>query len=147
MSRESDDNLSDTYSSVSVTSSYRHHNSLFAPQVPAKPEPVLVRDASHTPKTTGSFGVLIVGLGGANGTTLLSGVIANRCQLEWYGPYGERREANYNGCITQLNQRGVHGGVGYKDRVKGLADANMAAVGGWVSCDEQVTRIQLFVRY
>lgn len=40
---------------------------------------------------------------------------------------------NYYGCITQLDQRG--GGVGYRDKVLAgggkLADASMAAVGGW----------------
>jgi hypothetical protein len=41
--------------------------------------------------------------------------------------------ANYFGCITQLDERGDHGGVGYRNKVKGLADASMAAVGGWVS--------------
>lgn len=40
-------------------------------------------------------------------------------------------DANYNGCITQLDPKGVHGGVGFRGTVKGLADANMAAVGGW----------------
>ena len=34
-------------------------------------------------------------------------------------------------CITQLDQRGRYGGVGFRDKVPGLADANMAAVGGW----------------
>jgi hypothetical protein len=128
----SDDNMSDTYSAVSIASSFRHSHWV-APLVPPKPEPVLVKDSSHKPKTTGSFGMLIVGLGGANGSTLLAGVLANRLRVDWHGPLGEARTPNYYGCITQLNQRGVYGGVGYKDRVKGLADASMAAIGGWVS--------------
>ena len=97
---------------------------------PAAPKPVLMNDEDHKPKTRGSLGVLIVGLGGANGTTLLAGAIANRQNIAWRGPKGEPRSANYYGCITQLNQKG--GGVGYKDTIKGLADFNMAAVGGWV---------------
>jgi len=87
---------------------------------------------SHKPKTTGSLGILVVGLGGANGTTLLAGLLANRHKLTWKGPQGQDMAYNYNGCITQLPVKG--GGVGYKDRVKGLADANMAAIGGWVRC-------------
>ena len=95
-------------------------------------KPKLMSDNSHVPKTNGSVGILIIGIGGANGTTLLSGVLANRHKIKWYGPRGEGpNEANYNGCITQLKQKGVHGGVGYKDKVSGLADATMAAVGGW----------------
>ena len=62
---------------------------------------------------------------------MLGGILANRHNIKWYGPKGEGPiHANYNGCITQLHSKGVHGGVGYKDRVQGLADANMAAVGG-----------------
>lgn len=122
-----------TFSSTSVTSSYRHHSTgPFMPATPTEPQPVLVKDAAHKPKTTGSFGLLIVGLGGANGATLLAGVLANRLGIHWHGPRGEPMTPNYYGCITQLNQRGKYGGVGYKDRVKGLADASMAAVGGWV---------------
>jgi hypothetical protein len=122
---------SDTYSSISMSSTFRHHNSPFAVPTPTKPEPVLVKDVSYKPKTTGSVGLMIVGLGGANGTTLLAGLLANRRKLQWHGPLGEPRSYNYYGCITQLNSRG--GGVGYRDRVKGLADFNLAAVGGWVS--------------
>ena len=94
------------------------------------PQPVLVKDATYKPKTVGSMGLMVVGLGGANGGTLLAGIIANRLGIHWHGPTGEPRTPNYYGCITQLNQRG--GGVGYKDKVRGLVDASMAAVGGWV---------------
>jgi len=75
---------------------------------------------------------MVVGLGGANGTTMLAGILANRMKQTWFGPRGEPMTPNYYGCITQLDQRGVHGGVGYRDLVKGLADVSMAAVGGWV---------------
>jgi Myo-inositol-1-phosphate synthase len=95
-----------------------------------KPKPVLSKDSTYKPKTTGSFGLMIVGLGGANGTTMLAGILANRLNINWHGPRGEKLTPNYYGCITQLNTKG--GGVGYKDRIKGLADASMAAVGGWV---------------
>lgn len=96
------------------------------------PSRKLGADSKHVPKTHGSVGLLVIGLGGANGTTMLAGILANRKKLNWYGPRGEGPiEANYNGCITQLNQKGVHGGVGYKDKVAGLADANYAAFGGW----------------
>jgi len=82
-------------------------------------------------EASADVGLLIVGLGGANGTTLLAGVLANRLDLQWYGPQGQRMSPNYYGCITQLDQRGVHGGVGYRDRLRGLADASKAAIGGW----------------
>jgi hypothetical protein len=97
----------------------------------ALPKPVLSKDVNHKPKTTGSLGILVVGLGGANGCTLAAGILANRMRLEWHGARGERMQSNWYGCITQLKQKG--GGVGYKDKVAGLADATLAAVGGWVS--------------
>ena len=147
-SLETGSTASDTFSGVSMNSTYRHHQAgPFMPSTttttpsgggggargPATaPQPVLVKDRQHKPKTLGSFGLLVVGLGGANGTTLLAGVIANRLNIDWHGPRGEPNSPNYYGCITQLDQRGKYGGVGYRNKVKGLADASMAAIGGWV---------------
>lgn len=92
----------------------------------------LSSDVDHKPKTTGSFGILVIGLGGANGCTMLAGVLANRNKLKWYGPHGEGPiDANYFGCISQIPERGIHGGVGYKGKIHGLSDANLAAIGGW----------------
>lgn len=121
------------YTAVSVESNYQlHKQGPFTPTKPSPPKPVLSRDATHTPRTRGSFGIMVVGIGGANGTTMLAGILANRFNIQWRGARGEEMTPNYYGCITQLNQRGKYGGVGYKDKVKGLADASMAAVGGWV---------------
>ena len=78
-----------------------------------------------------NVGILIVGLGGANGTTLLSGIFANRQNLTWRGARGEPMSSNYYGCITQLHPKGIHGGVGFRTKVSGLANANHASVGGW----------------
>ena len=88
---------------------------------------------SQTQDKATKVGILVVGLGGANGTTMLGGIVANQQKIEWKGARGEPMIYNYNGCITQLNQKGIHGGVGYKDKVDGLADVSHAAVGGWVS--------------
>lgn len=145
-SMETGSTTSDTFSSISVNSTYRHHQAgPFMPGTPASsggrggtasaappPQPTLVKDRQHKPKTLGSFGLLVVGMGGANGTTLLAGVLANRLKIDWRGPRGEPNSPNYYGCITQLDQRGKYGGVGYRNKVKGLADASMAAIGGWV---------------
>lgn len=129
------DDASSVYSGASFTSSYRHHNTgPFMPHPATPPQPVLTADAKHVPKTTGSTGIMIIGLGGANGTTLLAGILANRLQLNWHGARGEPMSGNYYGCITQLDEKGSNGGgVGYRNRVRGLADASMAAIGGWVS--------------
>ena len=151
----SDGEYSSVYSSVSVASSYRHHSQgPFAPSnhrtlldagddvrgtassyaQPPPPQPVLSQDVHHIPKTTGSVGVLLVGLGGANGTTLLAGILAHRRNVTWYGPRGQVQRPNWYGCLTQLipDANSSHA-AGYKDQVQGLADATLAAVGGWVS--------------
>lgn len=132
-SRQYNDNSSvvSGYSSLSVTSSYRHAHLPFAPTTPTAPKPVLLTDDKHTPKTRGSVGMMIVGLSGATGCSLLASVVANRNKIQWRGPRGEWRSPNYNGCLTQINQRGKHGGVGYKDKIGNLANASMAAIGGW----------------
>jgi hypothetical protein len=137
-SRGAPSDAASSVSAYSATSAVRHAN--FAPSTStsnnANPNPnanpKLTADSSHKPKTHGSFGIMVVGLGGANGATLLAGVLANRLNIDWHGPKGEPMTPNYYGCITQLDQKGVHGGVGYRDMIKGLADASMAAVGGWV---------------
>ncbi|KAL7543736.1 hypothetical protein ACHAXR_013014 [Thalassiosira sp. AJA248-18] len=78
-----------------------------------------------------SAGILIVGLGGNNGVTLLAGQVANRCNLSWETATTGRISANWFGCLTQIPPRGVYGGVGFQGRIPGLANANDAVVGGW----------------
>ena len=78
-----------------------------------------------------STGMLIVGLGGNNGVTLLAGQIANRDNLSWETATAGLVSANWYGCLTQIQPRGVHGGVGFRGRVPGLADAGHAIIGGW----------------
>lgn len=58
---------SDAESSFSVSSTFRHSGNYNPPQHP----PRHAKDAEHKPKTHGLFGVMVVGLGGANGTTML----------------------------------------------------------------------------
>lgn len=47
-------------------------------------------------------GVLLVGFGGNNGTTMLGGIHANKLKKEWYSKRGLRK-ANYYGSITQAS--------------------------------------------
>lgn len=79
--------------------------------------------------TQAKIGILVVGLGGNNGVTLLAGHLANRDQLEWESSAAGRVTApNWNGCITQLEPRGR--GVGFKGRFD-LSDVSKAAISGW----------------
>ena len=119
-------------STVSMSTSVRHAS--FSSKTAQ--EKFLQDNTSHTPKDgKKAFGIMVVGLGGANGTTMLAGILANKMGVNWFGPRGEPNTPNYNGCITQLKSRGVHGGVGYRglspELDASLGDASMAAVGGW----------------
>jgi myo-inositol-1-phosphate synthase len=77
------------------------------------------------------IGILIVGIGGNNGVTLMAGLLANKNKLSWEtSSAGKVSAPNWNGCITQLEPKGVHGGVGFKGLYE-LSDAGNAAVGGW----------------
>jgi len=79
--------------------------------------------------TKEKIGILVVGLGGNNGVTMVAGFLANNKKLEWEtGAAGRVSAPNWNGCITQLPPRG--GGVGFQGRYP-LADATKAAIGGW----------------
>lgn len=133
---------------LSTSSTYRHHRA-FQHMLPAnkqnsifltskhrttheKPQPVLVADARHKPKTRGTLGLLVVGLGGRRGSTLLAGILANHLQTSWKGPVGQDRTANFHGCTTQQNER-------FSPEIQRvLADATLAAVGGWDICTNRV---------
>eukprot|EP00461_Guttulinopsis_vulgaris_P001271 UN01271 len=51
-----------------------------------------------TPQRTG---VMIVGLGGSNATTLLGTILANTHNLTWHNNFGQVLEPNYYGSLTQ----------------------------------------------
>ena len=93
-------------STVSMSTSVRHAS--FSSNAAQEK---FLQDSTHTPKGKKAFGIMVVGLGGANGTTMLAGILANKMKINWFGPKGEPNNPNYNGCITQLKSRGVHGGV------------------------------------
>eukprot|EP00968_Pinguiococcus_pyrenoidosus_P027277 scaffold7363_cov263-Pinguiococcus_pyrenoidosus.AAC.10 len=76
-----------------------------------------------------SPGILVVGLGGNNGVTMLAGLLAVRQQLS-YEAYHGRVEANLGGCISQLASKGLYQGVGFADRYD-LAKFEDCAMGGW----------------
>ena len=118
------------------TTLYCDHNSplLQLLLLPTTPTTITMSTTTTTTTTTknNKIGILIVGIGGNNGVTLLAGHLANQQKLSWETAAAGRVSApNWNGCITQLPPKGDHGGVGFQGRYAGLADANMAAIGGW----------------
>merc|ERR1712136_170806 len=54
----------------------------------------------RTQRKPGKTGLMLVGLGGNNGSTITAAVIANRLKMKWETKQGEQ-SANYFGSITQ----------------------------------------------
>lgn len=82
-------------------------------------------------------GVLIVGLGGNNGTTLTAGVLANKHKLSWESKRGIEH-ANYYGSLTQCATTylgdDIKTGKQVVAPIKGLlpmVDPNDLIIGGW----------------
>ena len=82
-------------------------------------------------------GVLIVGLGGNNGSTLTAGVIANRKKLTWESKRG-RESANYIGSLTQCATTYLGDDVKTGKEIVApfkallpMVDPNDLVIGGW----------------
>lgn len=100
----------------------------------AKPTttPFTFRTEAKVPK----LGVMLVGWGGNNGTTVTGGIIANKLRLTWRTKEGEQA-ANYFGSITQssvvklgVGSEGEDVNVPLKELVP-LVDPNDIAIDGW----------------
>jgi len=82
-------------------------------------------------------GVLLVGWGGNNGTTVTAGIIANRKALKWRTKEGEQK-ANYFGSMTQCStaRLGTDGKTGNDifvpvNKIVPLVNPNDLEIGGW----------------
>ena len=82
------------------------------------PSPRMTTATEQPPK---KCGLLVVGLAGNNGVTLLAGQLANERQLVWEGAQGPK-QANVLGCITQ---------VGSLARQYEFSSFANMAIGGW----------------
>ena len=82
------------------------------------------------------LGVMIVGWGGNNGTTVTNGILANRLSLKWDTKRGEIK-ANYHGSLTQCSTTYLgqdEKGTTYVAPFKSLlpmVDPNDIEVSGW----------------
>ena len=85
----------------------------------------------------GKVGVMLVGWGGNNGSTVTAGILANRHQLEWETREGNR-SANYYGSVTMSStvKLGTHAETGkemnipFRDLLP-MLHPNDLAIGGW----------------
>ena len=95
-------------------------------------EKFMFRTARKVPKV----GVMFVGWGGNNGTTITAGILANKKKLTWRTKEGER-SANYLGSLTQSStvqigctDAGERVHLPLKDLLP-MVDPNDLVVGGW----------------
>ena len=84
-----------------IESNYTHKFSTFDPmnkkvRVDAK------NYAFRTEKLPGRVGLLMVGLGGNNGSTILGGLLANKNKVVWNTKKGEQKATMY-GSMTQCS--------------------------------------------
>jgi len=82
------------------------------------------------------MGLMMIGLGGNNGTTVTAGILANKHHLKWHDRVGEH-EANYLGSWTQsatfkigMTHEGQEIYAGYKEVIP-FVNPNDIVIGGW----------------
>lgn len=102
---------------------------------PRKDEYVFYTDVEGIPKR---LGMMLVGLGGNNGSTVLGGIIANKHKLKWHSKEGVH-EANWYGSLLQSGvvklgddiDTGAEVHVPFKDILPMVDPSHDIVVGGW----------------
>jgi myo-inositol-1-phosphate synthase len=90
------------------------------------------RTERHVPRT----GVMLVGWGGNNGSTVTAGIVANRLGLTWHTKEGVQH-ANYFGSLTQATTIRVGSDDAGREvhlpfsRILPMLDPNDLVIGGW----------------
>lgn len=125
------------YTDETITSSYKYETTTIdweGDQAVATPKSV--QFTFQTERTVPKLGVMLVGLGGNNGSTLVGSCIANKEGLTWMTKEGVRTP-NYWGSITQAttvrigaDKNGDDVFVPLKSMVP-FAEANQIVWGGW----------------
>lgn len=94
------------------------------------------RDRSQTDTRVPRLGMMLVGLGGNNGSTLTAGILANKHGLSWRTKTGEQA-ANYWGSISQAstvllgNDRAGREVFAPLKSFLPMVEPNDLVVGGW----------------
>ena len=81
-----------------IVSKYQERYTLIGED--GRPQNMVTEHTMQTMTKIPKFGVMMVGLGGNNGTTVTAGILANRNHLKWQTKKGEV-SANYYGSFTQ----------------------------------------------
>ncbi|KAF1824536.1 myo-inositol-phosphate synthase [Dissoconium aciculare CBS 342.82] len=92
-----------TYEDAEITSKYRYRTTKVKRvdgKFVAKPHETVYD--FKTQRKVGKVGMMLVGLGGNNGTTITAGILANRRKLTWQTKQGTQ-EANYYGSVVMAS--------------------------------------------
>lgn len=125
-----------TYEDDCITAKYEYETTdLVQDGNTWKVKPKKVNYEFRTSKKVPKLGIMLVGWGGNNGSTVTAGVIANREGLSWKTKDGVQH-ANYWGSVTQaatcrignFNGEEVH--VPFKN-ILPMVNPNDVAIGGW----------------
>eukprot|EP00892_Ulva_mutabilis_P007250 jgi/Ulvmu1/4898/UM020_0184.1 len=143
-----------TYDGEYITASYLYdtadvgYNSDGSVTVRPKSERVEFQTCRKVPK----IGMMLVGLGGNNGTTITGGILANKQGLTWMTKEG-RKQPNYYGSITQAatcrvgNFKGEEVHVPFSGMLP-MAKPEELVIGGWdisgMNMADAMQRAQVF---
>eukprot|EP00596_Hydrurales_sp_CCMP1899_P000505 CAMPEP_0119042702 /NCGR_PEP_ID=MMETSP1177-20130426/16095_1 /TAXON_ID=2985 /ORGANISM="Ochromonas sp, Strain CCMP1899" /LENGTH=543 /DNA_ID=CAMNT_0007009675 /DNA_START=104 /DNA_END=1735 /DNA_ORIENTATION=- len=121
------------YSDSNITANYVYQ------ETEVEGNKVTIVDKKMTFKTeskVGKVGVMLVGWGGNNGSTVTAGIIANKLKMTWMTKEG-KNEANYFGSLTQAstvrlgnNAAGESVYIPFKNMLP-MVDPNDLVIGGW----------------
>ncbi|GAX76991.1 hypothetical protein CEUSTIGMA_g4438.t1 [Chlamydomonas eustigma] len=141
------------YAPESITSTYDYQTTELSRGSDNKwvVKPVTHQYQFRTDRKVPKLGVMLVGLGGNNGTTLLAGVLANKHGITWNTKDG-LKSPNYFGSLTQAstlrvgNFEGEEVYVPFKSLLP-IVEPNDIVFGGWdisgLNCADAMQRAQV----
>lgn len=121
------------YNDDSIVSQYVYRNTkIEGNNIIPYEENLVFKTLTKVPKT----GILLVGLGGNNGTTLTGGILANKHNITWNTKEGIKT-SNYFGSMSQastirlgINESGENVFIPFSNLLP-MLDPNSLVVGGW----------------
>lgn len=126
-----------TYTPEYILANYKYLRN----EVKMEGEKLLVMPRSHkytfrTRRKVPRVGLMMVGWGGNNGSTVTAGILANKYQMTWNTKEGEKK-ANYYGSLTQCTTVRIGNDVEGKDvhvpfsNLLPMVHPNNIVLGGW----------------
>ncbi len=137
------------YSDEEIISKYSYRSTkVVGTSVFPVEETFVFKTGSKVPK----LGLMLVGWGGNNGSTVTGGIIANKKKLQWNTKEGVHH-ADYYGSLTQsstvrlgLNEKGESVHIPFKNMLP-MVDPNDIVIGGWdissVNLADSMSRAQV----